>query len=253
MARSRLAYVVLVGTLAAGCSKGEPAAGKEESSAKPGAGGPAAPVAAPPAAAPPAPAAEPAAPAEGSEDALRKGKRTGLGGADEKPEVATEELMAAMVSGKFAASRLIDPAQGFVRLVTLPGGGEKLTPDKVTRVCGQKAEKELLDTLEYLVSEKAKALGFELGCGNQYLAVADAEFGKTDSKPGRAQKYATCGAGSPSEYGSNYDLIFVPDAERGLRLAAFLEWESGMNPDLPWAKMAAEMAKTRPPCEGSTK
>jgi len=190
--------------------------------------------------------------ADDDEAALRKGKPTGLGAPDELPEVATEDLIRALAAGKIAPARLIDPAAGIAETIIMPGGGDKPEPEIHRRRCGKQADKLLLQVAKAMARREAdgKADGdHAIECSNSFLAAPDPDFGKWEiddakrARPARPLRHASCGASAAVEYDSIFDLILVPDGQGKLHVAAILEWESGMNPEGPYASLADDLAK----------
>lgn len=190
------------------------------------------------------------------EAALRQGKRTGLGGPDELPEVVVEALIAAIAEGKVPAARFIDPAEGYLEHVIMPGAMEKSDPDIIKRHCGAKAAARFTDDARTLIREAAEGrkdpayVDHELICGNEFLAAPDPEFGgRPDPAGGDALvgatpwRYALCRSGGAAEYDANYELLFAPDATRGVRVVGMLTWEGGMNPDAVWPDFAKDALK----------
>ncbi len=184
---------------------------------------------------------------------LRAGKRTGLGAPDEKPEVAVEALIKGIAEGTVAPARLIDPAAGFVKTIIMPGAEEKEVPEVHKRLCGKAAENELVALAKNLVAQEAEDpshMDHVIACSNNFLASPDPEFGlledsgdpKTD-RPARPLAYALCRSDAAGEYDANIELFLLPDPERGLHVAGALTWESGMNPEGPWASFADDLFK----------
>ena len=88
-----------------------------------------------------------------------------------------------------------------------------------------------------------------LGCDNEFIAVADPAFGARPAPDGDAMiggtpwKYALCRSGGAAEYDANYELLFAPDATRGVRVVGMLTWEGGMNPAAVWPGFAKDALK----------
>lgn len=212
-----------------------------------------------PKASPPPPAVDAAPPAVDAGDpeaAARQGKRTGLGAADEVPEVVVEALIAAIAEGKVPAARFVDPAEGYLEHIIMPGAMEKADPDVIKRHCGAKAATRFTDDAKTLMREQAEGkkdpayVDHELICSNEFLATADPTFGaRPDPAGGDAPvggtpwKYALCRSGGAGEYDANYELLFAPDATRGVRVVGMLTWEGGMNPDAVWPDFAKDALK----------
>jgi hypothetical protein len=255
--RNAIVIIVALGGSLAGCKK------DEKGAPAPGAGTavPAPPKVAPDAAAAPAPPPDAAA---FDEMAFRKGKKTGLGAADEKPEVATEELIVAIAEGKVDPAQFLDPALGFLESKSLPGGGEKAVPDVDKRHCGANAAKQATSYAKTYVAERDRWQKLDpatppedaahaIDCSNGFLAAPDPTFGAKLDDQGNPQggtslAYALCSSAGAGEYDAAYDLVFVPDAERGLRLVGVMVWEVGVA-EVPWARFfAPEALKTGPQC-----
>lgn len=140
------------------------------------------------------------------ETTLRAGKRTGLGAPDERPEVATEEFVAALLSGAQPWSRVVDPRFGVVELRTLDGDS-KVVAATMGRQCGA----ALAPALARLGKAATTALaattfGYRLSCDNSGLTT-----------PGGIP-VAACAIDSDADGGFGFDLLLVPDATLGLRL-----------------------------------
>src|SRR5204862_175614 len=89
----------------------------------------------------------------------------------------------------------------------------------------------------------AKRDEMEIDCNNDFLANEDPDFGSDEDKhlAGHPTRYATCGIDDPGEYGPIYDIVFVPDAKRGVRIAAVSETESGATNDWLWPELAGKL------------
>jgi hypothetical protein len=142
---------------------------------------------------------------------LRAGKRTGLV-AGETPEVATEELMRALVDGTVDVAGLVDPAIGVLYQ------DEDMTRPK--RHCGAAAVEAVKKHLVLLGKMLATRIGdpgdeyllHTLECSNEFLVQED---------PEHHARYASCGTGDTvgAEDVPSIDFYLVPDAGRGLRIA----------------------------------
>ena len=162
------------------------------------------------------------------EATLRAGKRTGLGGPDEPPEVATEALIEAIVGGTVPWSRFVDPSRGVVEL-RLPADRGAASP--VARRCGAGLTTSLDALTAAMKAAATGGLGYALDCDNLGLVVPD---------PGGAPAAATCSLESPAAGTIIVDLVFVPDAARGLRLVGFSTVPE--DADAPLPVFEAEMA-----------
>lgn len=189
------------------------------------------------------------------EAARRQGKRSGLGAPDELPEVVVEALIAAIAEGEVPATRFIDPAEGYLEHTIMPGAMDEAEPDVIKRHCGAPAAARLRDDAKTLMREQAEGakdpayVDHALGCDNEFIAVADPEFGARPAPDGGAMiggtpwKYALCRSGGAAEYDANYELLFAPDATRGVRVVGMLTWEGGMNPAAVWPAFAKDALK----------
>ncbi|MBP6845991.1 MAG: hypothetical protein KA201_19690 [Kofleriaceae bacterium] len=190
------------------------------------------------------------------EAAARQGKRTGLGTPDEVPEVVVEALVAAIAEGKLPAARFVDPAEGYLEHIIMPGAMEKPDPDVIKRHCGAKAAARFADDARTLLREQAEGtkdpayVDHELICSNEFLAAADPTFGARPDPAGgdtpvggTPWRYALCRSGGAGEYDANYELLFAPDATRGVRVVGMLTWEGGMNPAAVWPDFARDALK----------
>lgn len=157
-----------------------------------------------------APAGDPApdepAPTDAVDEAtVRAGKRTGLGAADERPEVAVEEFAQALLTGAQPWARVVDPAVGVVELRTLDGDGQVVAAT-MGRRCGAEADAALARLAKAATAALARTVqGYRLTCDNSGLA--------------EAAPVALCSIDADDEQnGQGFDLVLVPDAVRGLRL-----------------------------------
>lgn len=197
----------------------------------------------------PGPPALPAAPSPaapvpaGSEDALRRGKRTGVA-PGEVPEVLTETLIDAIASGGEAvAARFVDATAPVVEVSHQPGAGKRPAPPRRTVHCGAAAVALLVaeaTTAVQLQRQGAEYGEAALACSNRYLAEPDPSFGAWAQapapRPGRPLRHATCSAENLGGNGSTRVLLFVPDPARGLRLAGVLRHETAVaDREQPWA------------------
>ncbi|MBZ0234998.1 MAG: hypothetical protein K8M05_21905 [Deltaproteobacteria bacterium] len=136
---------------------------------------------------------------EPDEADVRAGKRTGLGAPDEKPEVATEDFARGLVRATVPWAKVLDRGAGVV----------ELADGAVTHRCGA-----ALDAALAAFAQRATAslddpgLLYDVACDNVGLAV---------TIPGVAS-HAVCSIASPAGEGLEHDLVFVPDAAKGLRL-----------------------------------
>ncbi len=146
---------------------------------------------------------------EPEEADVRFGKRTGLGAADEKPEVATEPLVRALVRAEVPWSRVVDAAGGVVELRAIPATDTATADEQVVRRCGPLLEQTVTGFAAAVnAALAATGLIYDVVCDNVGLAV---------SVPGVAS-HAVCSVSSPSGDGLEYDLVFIPDPTLGLRL-----------------------------------
>lgn len=171
----------------------------------------------PPSSPPPPPAAPDAAVAAGpdaaavdptalDEDTLRAGKRTGLGAPDERPEVATEDFVAALLGGTQPWPRVVDRKFGVVELRALDADRKPITPT-MARLCGADLDAGLARLAKAAAATLADTgLGYRLTCDNSGLT------------PGDGIPAATCSIEADGDGGQAFDLVFVPDATLGLRL-----------------------------------
>ena len=159
------------------------------------------------AAAPPSVDADLPEPPSGADEAtLRAGKRTGLGGPTELPEVATEEFVTALLAGTQPWTRVIDRKFGVAELRTLDDAG-KPVPATMGRLCGATLDPALARLGKVASAALADAaLGYQLLCDNSGLA------------PATGIPVATCAIDADADGALGFDLLFVPDATLGLRL-----------------------------------
>jgi hypothetical protein len=156
----------------------------------------------------PAPDAKPAD-GDPDENDVRAGKRTGLATPDEKPEVATEALARALVRGKVPWSKVVDSSVGLVEMRSLPASDTAAAETTVEHRCGAALDTALANFNASAVSVlDAPGLIYDVQCDNVGLAVTIA--GVTS--------HAVCSIASPSEEGTELDMVFVPDPNLGLRL-----------------------------------
>jgi hypothetical protein len=168
------------------------------------------------------------------EDTLRRGKRTGLGAPDEQAEVATEALIEAMVAGTVPWTRWIDPTRGVVEL-RLPADAA----GPVVRRCGAGLT-AALDALSAAMKAAATSgLGYTLDCDNLGLVVAD---------PSGAAPAATCSLESEAGGTVIVDLVFVPDAARGLILVGMSQLPADADATAGLDAFEAEMARDGARC-----
>lgn len=153
-----------------------------------------------------APPEGPDEPAISDEPALRAGKRTGLGAADERPEVAVEDFVQALLAGTQPWSRVVDPATGVVELRTLDEAGQPAAA-AMGRRCGADADAALARLAKLSTAALAQtAQGYRLSCDNGGLADTPS--------------VALCSIDADDEdNGLGFDLVFLTDGARGLRLA----------------------------------
>ncbi len=168
------------------------------------------------------------------EPTLRAGKRTGLGGPDERPEVASEALIEALVAGTVPWTRWIDPAQGVVAL-KLPADAD----GAVARRCGAGLTAATGALTAAMKVAAASGLGYELDCDNLGLFAVD---------PGGAAPAATCSLESPAAGTIIVDLVFVPDPGRGLRLVGLSTLPADGDSTAGLERFEAEMARTDARC-----
>ncbi len=199
------------------------------------------------------------------EAALRAGRKTGLGAPGEPPEVATEALIVAIADGTVPAAQLIDPARGFVEHRILPGAGEGPGVEVKKQHCGKPAAAALLRYAKELVMEQTRSSEREaetppgershvIRCANQFVATPDPHFGGSGGDEGggartggQAFAYALCQSPGAGEYDAAFELVFTPDAGRGLRAVGMLVWELGAIPD--WAAFATDALKAGKVCK----
>lgn len=164
---------------------------------------------------------------------FRKGKKTGLGGPDEKPEVITEDLIRKLGTGGMPVARFIDPKLGVHQRIVMPGGAEKPVPSVIKDHCGD-AEKVVAAYLKAMVDRETRGKADDDGqisCSNEFATKPDPDFGKDDGAepeiPGVPLQNVTCGSSGAGEYDELRNVIWVPDATRGFRIAAIVSTEQG--------------------------
>ncbi len=187
------------------------------------------------------------------EAARRQGKPTGLGAPDEVPAVVVEALIAAIAEGTVPAARFVDPAEGYLEHTIMPGAMDKADPDVIERHCGARAAARFTADAKALLREQAEGkrdpayVDHALICSNEFLAAADPAFAASVDPAGSGAmlggtpwRYARCRSGGAGEYDANYELLFAPDATRGVRVVGMLTWEGGMNPDAVFPAFARD-------------
>ncbi len=185
------------------------------------------------------------------EAARRKDKKTGLGAPDEKPEVIVEDLLREIASGKVSAKRFVDPKRGVVERISMPGGSDKPSPEIKKRSCN---DARATAYIKSMVAAETKGKADELhqiSCLNEFAAKDDPDFGSDEmgETPAGAvpMKQVTCVAGpGGGEYDEIFHVVFVPDAERGFRIAAVVSTEQGANTGKLWFEVATEIASPKP-------
>lgn len=148
----------------------------------------------------------PEPPAGADEATLRAGKRTGLASPTERPEVAAEEFVTALLAGTQPWGRVIDRKFGVVELRTLDDAG-KPVPATMGRLCGAALDPALARLGKVASAALADAaLGYQLACDNSGL------------DPAAGIPVASCAIDADADGALGFDLLFVPDATLGLRL-----------------------------------
>ena len=190
-----------------------------------------------------------------AEAARRKGKRTGLGGVDDKPEAIGENLVRAIGSGKAAAKRFIDPKRLVIERIAMPGGGDNKLPEVDKTLCGDAAERRVTAYLKAMVDAEANADaknlddGSRIHCSNEFADTDDPEFGANEmaEKPPAAvpMKQVTCWAGE-GEWNEISHVVWLPDAERGFRIGAIVSTEGGANTGMLWHEIAVALKAAKP-------
>ncbi|MEO8703792.1 MAG: hypothetical protein ABI867_27325 [Kofleriaceae bacterium] len=186
------------------------------------------------------------------EAARRKGKKTGIADG-EKPEVITEELLRAIGTGKTPIKRFIDPKLGVVERIHMPGATDKPNPDIKRTLCGATAETDTAKYLKTAVDAEAahKSDDYaQLVCWNEFADKDDPDFGADEmgDKPAGAvvMKHVTCGTTSAGEYSEIAHVVWLPDAERGMRIAAIVSTEGGAITGKLWHEVATELKAAKP-------
>jgi hypothetical protein len=172
-----------------------------------------------------------AGPVDGpSEAELRKGKRTGLSAADEKPEVLTEELVRAMASGKVDVARFIDPKRPPVDASSVS------TPcdDPKDEGCAYKPHGLGKGYLAAMVKVGSNEDERRLTCDNRFAATPDPAWGARDrfgeiedGAKATPARYLTCSVFGGGEWAESFHVLFVPDEKRGLRMVAQVSQDVG--------------------------
>jgi hypothetical protein len=89
-------------------------------------------------------------------------------------------------------------------------------------------------------------------CTNEFADKDDPEFGADEmgDKPLGAvpMKHVTCGGMGAGEWSEIRHVEFVPDADRGFRIAAIVSTEGGAITGKLWHEVATEM-KAAAPCK----
>ena len=176
------------------------------------------------------------------EEARRAGKHVGLA-AGEKPEVITEELVAALATGKADLQRFLDPTAGVFEYISLPGGRAKLEPDVKRQLCAKKPSRvgQYVEAMVTAASRGASNGEQPMSCNNEFLATDPGDQGAF------RVRYAICGYTPSGEYGESRHVVWVPDAARGVRIAAIFSTEVGVNnTDGVWSGVGAELEAPKP-------
>ncbi len=143
-----------------------------------------------------------------TEDMLRAGKRTGLGSPTERPEVATQAFVGALLAGAQPWSRVVDPRLGVFELRNIDGDRHPVPPTAGWQ-CGAAIERALA---RLTAASKARAgdeqLGYKFACINDPL---------DDAPP-----MASCAIYADADGAPGFSLVFVPDPALGLRLTGVL-------------------------------
>lgn len=165
------------------------------------------------------------------EESLRAGKRTGLL-TGELPEVATEDLARALIDGNVPWDRFVDPALGLVEMRSAPDLGGL----PVTRRCGDGILLALKQHAAEMTATLAQTrLAYELACDNSGLVN------------GGPLPSALCSIDSPGGDVA-HDLVFVPDATRGLRVAGVATSVVGPVDDKVMDELDLALARTGKLC-----
>lgn len=142
------------------------------------------------------------------EDALRSGKRTGMGSPAERPEVATQAFVGALLAGAQPWSRVLDPRFGVFELRNIDGERHAVPASAGWR-CGV----EIDQALARLSAASARHAGDEQR-GYQFACIND--------PLGDATPTASCAIYADAEGAAEFSLVFVPDRSLGLRLTGVL-------------------------------
>lgn len=192
-------------------------------------------------------------PAIAEEAARRKGKKTGLGAPGEKPEVVVEDLLRAIATGKLASKQFIDPKYGVIERISMPGGSDKPVPPVKRTLCRAAAETRTTEYVKAMVDADAKNKADDVSqitCRNEFADKDDHEFGANEmgDKPSGAvpMKQVTCGTSSAGEWSEIAHVVWLPDADRGFRIAAIVSTEGGAITGSLWHDVADELKHAKP-------
>lgn len=178
--------------------------------------------------------AGPVAGDEPDEAAVRAGKRTGLGAPDERPEVATEPLVRALVRGEAPWAKVVDAGRGVIELRARPATETAPADEQVAHRCGAALDQALADLAAGVTGAlDAPGLLYDVACDNVGLAVA---------VPG-VTSHAVCSVASPSGGGLEYDLVLVPEPGRGLVLIGVSVADAVATPDELRDRFDAELGR----------
>lgn len=143
-----------------------------------------------------------------SEDTRRAGKRTGLGSPTERPEVATQAFVGAMLSGAQPWSRVVDPRRGVFELRNIDADRRPVAATADWQ-CGAAIDQALARLSAAAAARPGdEQLGYKFACINDPL----------DEVP----PSAGCAIYSSAEGAVGFSLVFTPDPALGLRLTAIM-------------------------------
>jgi hypothetical protein len=195
--------------------------------------------------------------------ARRRGKKTGLGSPDEKPDTITEELVRALGRGKVDIKRFLDPERAVFEMVSLPGASDTVPGLEEKHLWCGKARREVTKYLRHLIQTEDRIIKeedeFYLTCDDQRGHRPDPDFRglrrREAAKTGGGKKHTktkpegksipithiSCSLQTGPEWSEYLHIEWVPDRERGWRIAAIVTTEVGDDDHLVWEEVASAL------------
>lgn len=163
--------------------------------------------------------------------------------APDKIDVISEALVYQIADGKLLAERFIDPRKHVVHYINVPGAAADFGPQPGhvpftnDKLCGAAAATTATAYIKQMVAHEKQLLESANDLPDYKLTCHG-----VDSPKGSVE----CRVRNGGEYDQDFAVYFVPDPDRGFRLAALFSFEGGAQPQHDYDALEVALAAPSP-------